>query len=161
MVFEKNYAWKRNMPVRADVIGKEFERIEAEQGAVTDRAFLDASRDESAPGHKLFEWDDAKAAENYRLVQSRNIINNLTVTLTMPETGEKKTTVAFVNVNPVRNGGRYVSIPVALENEDARNTILSKAYAELESFKRKYETLAELADIISAINNVIGDRKAS
>ena len=109
----------------------------------------------------MFEWDDAKAAENYRLVQSRNIINNLTVTLTMPESGEQKTTVAFVNVNPVKNGGKYISIPIALENEYTRKTILSNAYAELESFKRKYETLSELADLLSVIDNVLAAQKAS
>lgn len=161
MVYEKAYAWKRRLPVRADVIGQEFERIEAEEGAVTDRNFLEASRPEDAPGHKLFEWDDAKAAENYRLVQSRNIINNLTVTLTMPESGKQKTTVAFVNVNPVKNGGKYISVPVALANEDMRKTILSNALAELESFKRKYETLTELADLWSPIDTVLDALKAS
>ena len=57
--------WKPS--VDANIVGGVVEQIEAENGRVTKEKFLDYSRPEDSPTHSIFEWDDSKAAEKYRL----------------------------------------------------------------------------------------------
>ena len=160
MVFEKkSYSWGlRKFNVSPEVVGKVFEGLESEYGGVTDRNFLDASRPENSPTHKLFEWNDTKAAENYRLCQSRTVINNLKITVISDEWKKPKTVNAVVNVSETSRDGsaRYVNVGYALSDLNSRNVVLNRALSELRTFKRKYDTLRELARVISAIDVVLG-----
>jgi len=75
-----DYAWKligfsKGIDINEAVI--ELERIKNLYGELTPQTVLDASRPEDAVLHKLFNWDDASAAEHYRLQQARTILNNI------------------------------------------------------------------------------------
>ena len=58
---------------------KELERIHHENGVLEAQTVVDESAPEDAPLHKVFEWDDSKAANSYRLVQSRTLIKSVRV----------------------------------------------------------------------------------
>jgi hypothetical protein len=77
-----NYAWKlaslaKGIDVQDAVT--ELDRIKSIYGSLTPENVLNASRLETAVLYKLFNWDDAKAAEHYRLQQARTILNNIEV----------------------------------------------------------------------------------
>lgn len=58
-----------------DKIGQELEAIAAKAGGhLTPIAIVDAARDRKSVLHKHFEWDDAAAAEAYRLDQARSLV---------------------------------------------------------------------------------------
>ena len=63
-----------------DLAVAELERIENVYGALTPENILEASKTEGAYLHKLFTWDDQKAANLYRLQQARQILNNIEIT---------------------------------------------------------------------------------
>lgn len=75
------YRWKDSFrsPISAEVAGAELRRIEVAQGGLTPRAVVDASRPADAPLHKLFEWDNERAADAWRLDQARQAISSLRV----------------------------------------------------------------------------------
>ena len=162
MVFDKKskktYEWgTRKYGVSAQIVGELLESIETEKGAVTSKDFLEASRSEDSPTHKLFEWDDKKAAENYRVDVAGRIMNALVVRVTIIESEKPKEAKAFVRISDEKTGGRYHNLHYALSIPHERDFVLRQALSELMTFKRKYETLSELATVIDAINGVIRD----
>lgn len=167
----KHYSWcVQNTKVSADVAGAVMEQLEREHGCVTKSNFLEASRPEDSPTHKLFEWDDTKAAEKYRLGQSRFYISNLRIVVEEIKADEKPisvqsfksedgkdvpvTTRAFVSVSDTQRGrAEYVNIERALSDEDMRKNVLRNALLELKEFEGKYSRYKELSGIFDAIDN--------
>jgi len=76
------YKWKMESLAKgipAEQAEKEFERIQKEYGELTSETLLKAATPKKALFHILFEWDDSKAAEQYRMQQARTIINNIEI----------------------------------------------------------------------------------
>lgn len=143
----------RKFNVSADIVGAEMERIEKEHGSVTRENLLDAGRPEDSALHPLFEWDDSKAAELYRLRQASDVITHIHV---MVEESQKESFRAYVNIVPVRDGeqtqrGRYVNIRSAMENEENRKVVLRNALHEMNMFVEKYSAYKELSGVFEAI----------
>ena len=142
MVYEPKriYSWGgRSYGVPAQKVGEHFEALEKEHGAVTRELFLQSAEPEDSPFHKLFEWDDERAANLYRLQQSNQVINSLCVEVRRKD-GESQKVTAFVNVS-VRNveEARYVNIRSAMNDEEKRRNVLDDAKRELSWFVSKYE----------------------
>ena len=152
------YQWKgRKYAVSADIVGKEVERIEKKQGEVTSKSLVDAARPEKSALHKLFEWDDAKAAESYRLHEAGKILCALSIVREdMPEPTVVR---AYMNVaddadNPTRRTGSFVNVQDAFSDPDKRELILRVAVRELREIRQKYEALTELAAVFEAIDRL-------
>ncbi|MBO6178502.1 MAG: hypothetical protein J6M62_11250 [Selenomonadaceae bacterium] len=147
------YKWKYNISVEAETAGKELERMENKHGKVTPQIILDESRADNAPLHRLFEWDDTKAAEKYRLTQAQNIIHNLTITVDNPKTERQTTVRAYVKLqDEVYN---YISVTKAVTEQDTYQAILNEALEEIKRFQRKYSGLVEFADICKQVKIVL------
>ena len=147
------YQWKIDKyPVPAQVAGEEIERIRANSGKeyIEAEDLLEASRENNAPLHSCFEWNDDLAAEKYRLWQARQIIINITVVI---ETANTVPHVrAFVSVADSCDKGKFIQIQKALENNEYRAQILKNALAELQTFKHKYSVYSELSKVFEAID---------
>ena len=161
MVFQ-GYQWKvENVyPVDAQDAGEFIKGIEDREGVVTADRVLDESRPKEALLHACFEWDDPKAAEAYRLYQSRKLIGNLVKVTAQPSLEaeaepEPKCVRAFLNVSPTSKKGRYRSVETALADEDNRNVVLENARMELRCFRAKYSNLLELSKVFDAIDEVL------
>lgn len=167
----KKYSWKGgySYKVSAETVGSVLEKIERDKGSATSVDFLEYSRDENAETHEMFEWDDAVAAEKYRLRQSAQIINQLQVEITYKEVQTTDTeiilevpdrpikTSAYVNVGE-RYGkpsdrATFVNVIDAMKDSEMRKQVLRNASASLESFKQKYKGFKELEKVIIEINN--------
>lgn len=146
----------RSFNVPAQKAGEVFEKIEKRDGALTPMAVVDEARPEDSVLHKVFEWNDAKAAEKYRLVQAGNIIRCI---VRLPEKQEEKVTRAFVNIKPIddrqKEPGTYMNVRSAFENPESREVVLSNARYEMRLFKRKYSQLLELSKVFAAIDEVL------
>ena len=117
-------------------------------GKVTPHEVLEKARDENSEFHKCFEWDDSVAAEKYRLQQARQIIINLVYA---PKTKEEEPVRCF-QITTERC--TYQPTKQFLVQENEYQSLLARAKAELESFKRKYATLTELESVFEAIENI-------
>lgn len=150
MVFQ----WKQGSRIKADAqqAGVLCSRLEAE-GRLTAKALLDESRDEDSPLHGEFEWDNGIAAEKYRENQARHIINCL---VTVHESAAP--TRSFFNVE--YKTAEYRSVTAIMQDADGRDQLLSLALRELDAFKRKFNSLSELAAVFAAIEEIQEKRPA-
>lgn len=150
MVYQpkKTYSWNDDykLKIDANIVGGVLEQLEEKNGGVTATAFLDASRPEDSPTHSVFEWNDSKAAESWRLHQSRTTINALRVTY-VDDSGEDIKVSAFVRTNA---GERttYENIQSALSDEAKKEIVLTRLRNEVESLILRNRHIEELADIL-------------
>lgn len=138
--------------------GEELENIEKRNGTITPQAVVDAARPEGSALHRVFEWNDEKAAEKYRLSQASTFIRCI-VRTGDKEDGAPQVYRAFVNVNP--NGdrqsvsGSYINVRSALSDSVTREIVLANAKREMQTFRNKYSELKELAKVFEAIDELI------
>lgn len=152
------YEWKgRTYAVNANVVGKEVEKLEKEKGEVTAKDLVDVARSKDSPIHRLFEWDDAKAAEGYRVSQATKVLCALSIV--QPDTAEPTTIRAYMNIadeadNPTRRTGKFINTQDAFRSPEKRNLILRVAIRELKELQQKYSKLSELAKVFEEINKL-------
>lgn len=144
------YKWKNyKYSVPAEVVGKHFQKLEKKEGALTSQNVLESARSEKSPIHSLFEWDDTKAAEQYRLKQAAQLICNLTVEI---ETDDKPIECrAYMDVSEAKVGS-FINVQSAFQSEESREVVLRRALNELSAFKAKYKNLLELQDVFDVID---------
>ena len=133
--------------VSAQVAGEVCADLE-KQGKLTAKNLVDVSRPEDAPLHKVFNWDDAEAAELYRQEQGRLLIRCI---VTVPENNVVSTR-AYYNI--VKQDPNYHSINVILEDQDKYEALLKKALLELKAFQKKYAVLESLKPVFDAIDEI-------
>ena len=146
------YEWKTASYIKVDanVAGKQCEVLEKTVG-LTPKNLLDANRDENAPLHSEFEWNDGIAAEKYRENQARHIIACLCVR-TETTSGEQSEPVrAFLKTVPE---SEYQSLNVILQSADSYVAMLSMALRELEVFRKKYKMLSELKPLFDVMEGI-------
>ena len=148
-----NFAWKDNSRIKLDPIkvGQELTRLQTQSGGFTPQAVVDAASDPSSPLHDGFEWDDAAAAAQHRLDQARYLIRMLVIV----EDRQHQPIRAFVSVTPAERGTIYQDIGTVFRDEYLRKQALDQARKELESFRRKYSDLTELADVLQAADRAL------
>lgn len=150
------YKWSIGLYSKVDAndAGKELERIEKETGGISNHDVVDAARPEGSVLHDLFEWDDKKAGDKWRLVQASNIISALIVVNEDSQYNKR----AFVNItkSPMlpKNKPRYIRIDNAIQDENTRKILLNNAKEELRRFREKYRALKELTEIFDLINKL-------
>lgn len=139
-------------PVSAQVAGEELDRIYKETGQIEPKEVVDRSRDEAAPLHPIFEWNDATAAEKYRENQAAGLIRNVVI-VEQPEEPQKPESPqivrAFGHVEKT-----YQPMRVIMQDPAKMDALLSSAMRELRSFQMKYRSLEALKPVLKAIEQV-------
>lgn len=134
--------------VSPQLIGDAIRSIAERDGSCSPEALLDEASEESSPLHSMFEWDDSKAAHEYRVSQARYYIRAVAI---IRDDVELEPIRAFVRLS--KDEG-YRDINVVMSNKESRDELLRKAWKELQSWKKRYEQLSEFADIFSAMDKV-------
>ena len=144
------YSWNGiQRKVSAEEVARHLALIEERDGEVTREAFLESARPEESELHCLFEWDDSKAAEKYRLIQAQTIICSVHVEVVADER-EPVTVRAFVQDKETSHG--YVRVQSAFSEQDKAERIIAEARRDAEWFKHKYESFVQLAEVIKALD---------
>ena len=146
--------WQTNMFAKADA-GKCYEEISEIGEEVKPEQVVEKAKDENSELHKCFTWDDAKAADAYRLCEARQVLRQLIV-ITRPD-GEEKEQSAPVQFrlmmkNETGNDSGYKQTIVMVQDEDEYRKLLDQAWRELRCFKQEYACLQELRAIIDLID---------
>lgn len=146
------YRWRSGSRMCGDpqTAGEVCEALERE-GNLTPGALVDASRDEDAPLHGYFEWDDEEAAERWRESQAGHIIRSVEVVAA----GSTDPVRAFVNIDAGDAGRVYVNVEAALSMPDTRDEVLARALADLKAFERRYRQLEELTGVLAEIGKLV------
>lgn len=146
------YQWKpgARAAIDAQVAGDELERIRTHNnGRLESLDVVEAARPEEAPLHPAFEWDDAKAAEAFRVEQAKYIIRHVDVVMDS-KAGEPTPIRAFVSVK--REDDRsYTSTSHALSDPDLRKQVVEAAWRELQAWRARHAELIEFANVFAVI----------
>jgi len=109
------------------------------------------ARDPQTALHAEFEWDDSKAAVQYRLEQARQIIR-CAVRVVSEDSPPIRAYVSLQNDR--RAGDSYRNLLDVMSEPGLRRQLLAQAMREAESWRVRYERLTELKPIVRAIAKV-------
>ena len=148
------YRWKDRSGTKglsADVAAERLEAIRAANaGRITPHAVVADAEPEDSPLHPAFEWDDTKAAQQHRINQARELIQNVVVVFAGKS--DQEPVRAFVNVMQSGDSDRsYTSMAHAMSDADLRKQVVAMALAEVKAWKKRYADYRELEAIFSAI----------
>lgn len=121
---------------------------------------VDAARPVTSPIHALFEWDDGKAAENYRLSQARRLIQIVMVRreVTMHENDGPATIIREQRgwLSVAVTGG-YRPIEVVQAKPTLREDTLKRALRDVETAATspQYTAFAELDGFRAEVQNLV------
>lgn len=167
--FTYEYKVKGLNKVSASVAGAVCEELTNSEDGLSPTRLVDVSRDETAPLHNEFEWDDHIAGEAWRIDQAKHLIANLTIVKTTDQEERESDTDgnsaqgssqksepkdrAFI----LRPGGNsnYVTLKNALEDEQIKASMLCSAKRDMEIFVAKYRRLEDLSSVVNAINQYL------
>lgn len=115
---------------------------------------LDAARDPQCILHKHFQWDDTKAAESFRKMQARQLIQKCVVTI------EKAPDVqirAFVSMAADKvTGGGYRMMVDVLSDDDLKGQLLHEMQVTLVKWKKQMHLLdRDTAEIIDRLEGIV------
>lgn len=154
------YQWKSGsrFPIGAQIAAERLRQIKGSCGEITPRRVVDDATDEQSPLHRCFEWDDAKAADNYRLHQARVMISCICVAK-VEDSDVGGETRAFVHTEI--GSPRYEPIDVAMSQPDMRAELFEKARHEITQWKLRYASYSAFSKIVSAIDETLADESAA
>ncbi len=126
----------------ARVLGERFMAL-GQAGDLTAERVVEDARDPSSPTHPYFEWDDAKAAHQYRLGQARTYIASIRF---VPSAGAAPKPIAIKIGSPA--GQRYATVPPAMQDEEVIVDLIETIQRELERLQERYRTYAVLRPVL-------------
>lgn len=128
---------------------KELNRISQENGGLLlPENVVKAAKTKTSPLHKHFEWDNTRAAAEYRLWQARQLISVCVQILP----GVTEPVSVFTSLSTDRSsGGGYRTTVAVCSNAELREQMLQDALHDLNTFQRRYAHLRQLTEVFSAI----------
>ena len=131
--------------LRSELTGIYQEHVE-----LTPQIVVDEARQEDAPLHGRFEWDDSVGGEKYRLEQASRLIRTVRLEYTVPMSEEKRFIRAFSSLHesgePERQG--YAPTEEVLENPITRKILLRNMQRDISQLKKRYGHLTEFAEMM-------------
>lgn len=141
------FVWKLGARIKADAakVGTELETIDIKKPVMV---LEYARRHKKSELHKCFEWDDGRAAEQYRVIQAGHIIRSIAIKReTETENGGKKITVvrAYENIkdDDSEEGRIYVPVELALSNPEMQEQVIRNIKRGIEELREKGRAYAD------------------
>lgn len=108
-------------------------------GKLTASGILKEAEKKTSPLHALFEWDNTKAAHQYRMWQSRSMVKRLNLSIEVDE--EKLVHVPVVNSKE----GEYKPVKVVVEIISDFELAMNEAVSKLAAAERSVKLLQDVA----------------
>jgi len=147
----ENFTWRMKglaKKVNPDDAAKELQRIQNIYGSITPEILVNEAKKRKSPLHAIFEWDDTKAAENYRLQQARILLNNIQVTII---TDNESRNISVYEVTSVKDG--YKAIDTF--NSDDIEFVRIGIERDLFYLKKKLSLYKQFDKVLEFINQAI------
>lgn len=127
----------------------ELEVVRRRNGGILRPAdVVEYARDPDTALHAQFEWDDGKAAEQYRLEQARRVIRCV-VRVVGDDAAPMRMYVSLVDDRQA--GDSYRTLDDVAADEELRQRLVSQALREADSWRVRYERFTELEPVVRAI----------
>lgn len=130
-----------------------YDEIQTLGDSYTPDQVVDLARNPRTELHKCFDWDNDVAAEKWRKQQARLICISLTVTV------EKQPGIVqtYRLIQHDREEGVYKPVALTVRQPDEYDRLLKQAKDELASFRKRYQSIKELSEVIEEIERVLAE----
>jgi hypothetical protein len=152
------YRWRDGSRYRAKAqeVGERLEQLRTDSGGtVTPHAVVADARDEASPLHPVFEWDDSKAANAYRIDQARSVIADVMVVFAEEVDGAPREPIRAFSSLSGGNTPAYTSTMEAMQSPEMRAIVLGQARSELDSWRKRYRHYQELAAAVEKVGEAL------
>lgn len=120
--------------------------IRDSRGSLTPEVVLEEATDPGHPLHSRFEWDDSAAGHAYRLLQAGQLLRVVKIS----DPAAPADLRAFTAVKQAESHrSEYVPTGEALADPFTRQLILREMEREWRTFQRRWQHMAEYADLIA------------
>lgn len=147
-----------NSTVKQTLVFNDIDTIVASGSDVTPNMLVDMARDPNSHSHAAYEWNDAIAGEEYRLVQARRYIHAkkilvqiATIRTAAPNQARITGSVRALLRTDKRNYFRPRKI--VLEDQRSRNLIIDGKLTELKNW---CATVIDIIELSSLRENIMG-----
>lgn len=146
----------------AEAARKALAEIQAQdaEGLLKAEAVVDTARHPDHPLHKFFEWEDSTAAEQWRLMQARQLIRKVLVI--GPNGDDEGATIPkYVSLQKDRNkpGGGYRQTKEVINSKELMEQLEETAKKDLDAVLRRYEMLTKLVSKVRAAAGIKPKKK--
>lgn len=157
--YKITYKWKRTPKgaPNAGIAGRYLSRIKRTKGGLTPKSLVREATKTESPLHGCFEWDNTKAAKEYRLVQAREILRFIVIeSEETDDTNEVVHVRAFVSPQELEqeSGTSYVGILQVRNDEELHAAYLRQLKQELDEIKAKIKHYKEFVAVVREIEKV-------
>lgn len=115
-----------------------------QHGAVTPSLVVEAAKDEDSPLHECFIWDDAQAAQEYRLIQARRVIRRYKIVYEGEPVRMVHVPRITVADDPSREG-KYLPVTMVVRQQSLFQRALDEALQKLTAAERAVADLRKAA----------------
>lgn len=146
----------------SDVLDELKQIAKANNGVLEAEEVVRAARHKNSPLHDKFEWNDGAAAEKFRVIQARTLIN-VSVEY-YGDAGNEIPSRVFVKIaedHSKENLGYRLAVNVRSSTQ-MENKLLETALSKMDRFRERYGLLRELEPLFREIDRIkkTMDRKA-
>lgn len=158
--------WKERFPHKGVSPVKAFEEIEKIRnehgGTFSAEDLVQAARSKRNKLHRLFEWDDAAAAEQHRITQARTMQRSLEITYKDSKDSDVMKLIRPYEITRKQKPGSvnsprtlYTSFEEAVKDDVTRESLLADAIRQLMALRRRFKILNELDRVFHEIDSVV------
>lgn len=130
-------------------VRRELERLheEAEDGILKAESVVEAAKSPDSPLHGCFNWNDADAAHQHRLLVARHLLVSYRVVLKGDRNKLVPVRVSLMS-DRTQPGGGYRRVEDVLASEELTEELRKTAIAELEAWRKRYAMLTDLCESV-------------
>jgi hypothetical protein len=136
-------------PVVAEILRLRDEHA----GEITERIIVDAAADPASPLHEHFTWDNDLAADGFRMVQARLLVNRVKIHIVEGET--LRIMPAFVSIT--NDTGKRVRIGSerAVANPSLLGQVMAETRTQIRGLRNRLSAFDEAQHVVSQLDDVL------
>lgn len=150
------YEWAENVRCSgsAQIVGETLMQINEKHGTVKPETVVHEAKRKSHPLHPFFEWDNDKAADEFRKEQARYLIRSVRI-IQQVKNEEPKLIRVFHNVEDTEEIGRgYQPLVHIMNSEDLKQQAISYSIQYLQQARKRLSEIKELEKIVVELEKI-------
>ena len=132
------------------IVGDKLQELRDKNNGLTASMVIEEAKHKTSVLHGAFEWDDSKAAHEWRLHSARHLMRSVEIVSTKEE-GGTRSLPAFVFVK-TDDGPRYETLAVVQSDDELRRQVIERASKEFDQWAKRYEEYEEFLSVIKAFD---------
>ena len=131
-------------------LGDKLQELRDKHEGLTASIVVDDAKKKDSVLNGAFEWNDSKAAHEWRLHSARHLMRAV-VTKELDSSGEIRYQPAFVFVK-TEEGPRYESLARVLDDDEMRIEVINRALKEFEQWQQRYKEYEEFLSVFESFD---------